>query len=62
MEKKDFSIRYGCFDHSVYYKGVFVCGAGTLRKGRRLQTNVAFHKQQAELEIDRILKNGKLPA
>ena len=58
MERKDFTYKYDYFGYSVYYKGRCLGGAGTLRQGRRLKSNLSFYQQQAEIAISSYIKNG----
>lgn len=56
MDRKDFSFKYDHSGYLVYHKDQCLGGAGTLRRGRRLPSNLKFYKQQAELRITEILK------
>lgn len=49
-----FTYTYGYFDHKLYYRGQFVTGAGSKERSRRRQTNLKFHKEQAEVEKARL--------
>lgn len=56
LKREDLHYTYDHFGYNLTYKGRSIGGAGVKEKGRRIHSNLKFHKSQAEMEIDHLIK------
>lgn len=59
MKNSDVTYTYDHFGYMMQYKRHKIGGAGVLKRGRKIPSNLTFYRDQAEVEKRNIL-NGQL--
>ena len=57
MNKSELTYSYGTRGYTVFYKGKPISAVGIDKRSKGCKSNLKLFKQQAEMEINRILNN-----
>lgn len=57
MNKSELTYSYGTKGYTIFYKGKPIYGVGIDKSAKGCKTNLRLFKQQAEMEINKILNN-----